>query len=205
MLAAANTAPNQTCIAIHWCFVKPANAGSSVGVYKVEKKKQLQECIDSAAEFDRKILVEKAINARELECSVLGNDDAKASIVGEIIPGREFYDYKAKYIDSTETKVPADIDDALASRIRQMAVLAFKTLDCAGMARVDFLLDRDSGDLYLNEINTLPGFTPISMYPQLWEKSGISYSDLIHQLIQLAVERDQDLNNTRLIRNQDRE
>ncbi len=187
------------------CFVKPANAGSSVGVFKIEKEDKLEESINKATEFDRKILVEKAVNARELECSVLGNDDVKASIVGEIIPSREFYDYEAKYIDASETKIPADINETLVSHIQKMAVQAFKTLDCAGMARVDFLLDKDTGDLYLNEINTLPGFTPISMYPQLWEKSGISYSDLIHQLIQLAIERDQDLNNTRLIRNQDQE
>jgi D-alanine-D-alanine ligase len=143
--------------------------------------------------------VERAVNARELECSVLGNDDPRASIVGEIRPRREFYDYRAKYIDDdSELDIPADIAPHLSERVRAMAVAAFRAVDAAGMARVDFFLDRDTGELLVNEINTIPGFTKISMYPKLWEATGLSYPDLVDRLIQLALERraDRDRNET---------
>lgn len=172
------------------CFVKPANLGSSVGVSKAHDRAGLRRGLWEASRYDRKVLVEHAVNARELECSVLGNDDPVASIVGEIRPKREFYDYRAKYVDDdSELCIPANIDDALAQRVRQMAVIAFKAIDVAGMARVDFFLDRETGELLVNEINTIPGFTKISMYPKLWEASGLSYSDLIDRLILLALER----------------
>jgi len=183
------------------CFVKPANAGSSVGVSKAGDEDRLRAAVDLAGEYDRKILIEKAVNARELECAVLGNDTPEASIVGEIIPCNEFYDYKAKYEDEkSEIVIPADIDSDLADRIRYRAVAAFKALDCAGMARVDFLLEKESNHIYLNEINTIPGFTPISMYTKLWEAVGISYPDLIDRLIQLAVDRHQDIQLSKFYR-----
>ncbi len=176
------------------CFVKPANAGSSVGISKVKTEADLASAIDAAFEYDRKVLVEKAIEARELECAVLGNDDPIASVVGEILPSNEFYDYEAKYI-STESKtiIPADLPDTIAKSIQHYAVEAFKAIDCAGMARVDFFLEKNTHRIFVNEINTIPGFTPISMYPKLWEASGISYPELIHRLIQLAIERYEDL------------
>jgi len=183
------------------CFVKPANAGSSVGISKVATEKDLPKAVEVASRFDRKILVEKAVDAIELECSVLGNDKPEASIVGEIIPSNEFYDYKAKYqSDASRTVIPAKIPEDMAARIRYKAVTAFKALDCAGMARVDFLIDKESQQIYINEINTIPGFTPISMYPKLWGASGLSYPDLIDRLIDLAVERHEDLKKSRTIR-----
>jgi D-alanine-D-alanine ligase len=176
------------------CFVKPANLGSSVGISKVKSEETLRAAIDTACRFDRKVIVEKGIDARELECSVLGNDKPEASIVGEIVPCNEFYDYDAKYVDdASEIVIPADIPPDVADRVRLWAVMAFKAVDCAGMARVDFLLERGSNNLFLNEINTIPGFTPISMYPKLWEASGIPYSQLLDRLIELAVERHQDV------------
>ncbi len=181
------------------CFVKPANLGSSVGVSKCRNRAELERGLREAARYDRKIMAERAVQARELECSVLGNDAPIASIVGEIRPRREFYDYRAKYIDDdSELLIPAEIDDDLAQRVRQLAIAAFKAIDAAGMARVDFFLDRETGELFVNEINTIPGFTTISMYPKLWEASGISYPDLIDRLIQLALERraDRDRNET---------
>lgn len=181
------------------CFVKPANLGSSVGVSKATDAAQLAHGLRLAARYDRSLLVEQGIRARELECSVLGNDDPIASIVGEIRPKREFYDYRAKYIDDdSELIIPADLDAEVSERIREMAVRAFQAIDAAGMARVDFFLDRDGGRLVVNEINTIPGFTNISMYPKLWEASGIGYTELIHRLIQLALERraDRDRNET---------
>jgi D-alanine-D-alanine ligase len=175
------------------CFVKPANLGSSVGIAKAHNRPELREALDDAARYDRKLLVEVAIDAREIEVSVLGNDDPIASVPGEIVPCNEFYDYAAKYIDGeSELLIPAPISEEMASQIRQLAVDAYQAIDCAGMARVDFLLDRHSERVYLNEVNTLPGFTPISMYPKLWEASGISYSELIDRLIQLALERHAD-------------
>ena len=176
------------------CFVKPANMGSSVGVHKVHVVEELPGAMKDAAAYDRKIVVEYAIpNARELECSVLGNDDPIASIVGEVVPSHEFYDYEAKYVDeSSQLLIPAPIDQAVADRVRDLSIKAFRALDCAGMARVDFFLARETNELFLNELNTIPGFTPISMYPKLWAASGLSYSELIDRLIDLALERHDD-------------
>lgn len=172
-------------------FVKPANLGSSVGVSKADDRGSLEHAIDLARQFDRKLLVEQAVaNSRELECAVLGNDAPMTSLPGEIIPGGEFYDYDAKYVeDTSRTIVPADLPTELTNRIQQMAVDAFRALDAAGMARVDFLLEGQTGNLYLNEVNTIPGFTTISMYAKMWEASGVSYSVLIERLIDLALER----------------
>jgi D-alanine-D-alanine ligase len=181
------------------CFVKPANMGSSVGVNKVRHAAELAHALSDAALYDRKFLVEQAVpEAREIECSVLGNDDPIASIPGEIVPGHEFYDYEAKYIDdSSQLLIPAPIDPALAQQVRDVSIKAFLAVDCAGMARVDFLLSRVTGKLYLSEVNTIPGFTRISMYPKLWEASGLSYSELIDRLIELALERYADKHRTR--------
>ena len=175
-------------------FVKPANMGSSVGVSKARNRQQLAAALDLAAQFDRKLLIEAAVpHARELEVSVLGNDEPVASVPGEIVPGNDFYDYNAKYIDdNSELRIPAPLDDATALRLRQLAVQAFQALDCEGLARVDFLVDGVSGELFLNEINTMPGFTRISMYPKLWEASGISYPELVDRLVRLALERHAD-------------
>jgi D-alanine-D-alanine ligase len=175
------------------CFVKPVNLGSSVGISKVHQRDELASALDLAARYDRKMLAEQGINAREIEVSVLGNDDPIASLPGEIIPCREFYDYVAKYIDDrSELVIPADLPAETTRRIQELAVEAYLAVDCAGMARVDFLLDKDSGQIYVGELNTIPGFTPISMYPKLWEASGISYSELIDRLIELALERHAD-------------
>lgn len=183
------------------CFVKPANTGSSVGVFKVHREEKLAGCVNAAAAFDRKILVEKAVDARELECAVLGNDEPRASVVGEIIPANEFYDYEAKYHDDrSRIVIPAKVDASVSDAVCRMAVRVFKALDCAGMGRVDFLLDRKSGFLYVNEINTLPGFTPISMYPRLWEAAGLSFEALIDRLLELAFERQADNAGSRLAR-----
>jgi D-alanine-D-alanine ligase len=180
------------------CFVKPSSLGSSVGISKVHAPSEMRSAMDLAASFDRKILVEEAVNAREIEVSVLGNDEPVASAVGEIIPCREFYDYRAKYVDDrSELLIPAPIPDDLARRIRQMAIQVYLAVDSAGLGRVDFLLDRDSGAFYVNEINTMPGFTAISMYPKLWEATGISYPELIDRLIDLALERHADKNRSR--------
>jgi len=182
------------------CFVKPANAGSSIGISKVDAVDALEAAIDHACDFDRKVLVEQGVDARELECAVLGNDEPVTSVVGEIIPANDFYDYEAKYQDqSSRTEAPAAIDEALSQRIRWMAARAFKALDCCGMSRVDFLLDKKTGDLYLNEINTIPGFTPISMYPQLWEATGTNYTALLGELIELAMERQEDLRRSKMV------
>jgi len=175
------------------CFIKPANLGSSVGISKVHQRSGLAPALALAARYDRRMLAERAVNAREIECSVLGNDEPIASVPGEIIPCREFYDYIAKYIDDrSELIIPADLPPGVTRRIQELAIAAFLAVDCAGMARVDFLLDRDTGELYVGELNTIPGFTPISMYPKLWEASGISYSELIDRLIELALERHAD-------------
>ena len=174
-------------------FVKPANLGSSVGVSKAHNRDELANALDVAARFDRKILVEVAINAREIECSVLGNDHPIASVVGEVVPCHEFYDYSAKYIDQgSELYIPADLPDDTARLIGDLAIRAFLAIDCAGMARADFFVCRDTGQVYINELNTIPGFTNISMYPKLWEASGIPYPELIDRLIALAVERFED-------------
>ena len=172
-------------------FVKPANAGSSVGVHKVKSAAELRPALEDAFTFDVKVLVQKGVAARELEVSVLGNDSPRASIVGEIVPTHDFYSYEAKYLDENGAalKIPAqDLDEDVAERARALAVKAFLTLECRGLARVDFFLDRDTGELFLNEINTIPGFTRISMYPKLWEASGLSYPALLDELIRLALE-----------------
>lgn len=172
-------------------FIKPANAGSSVGVHKVKTKEQLRPALEDAFSFDLKVLVQKAVDARELEVSVLGNESPRASIVGEIVPLHEFYSYEAKYIDENgaELKIPAqDLSEEITQKCRDLAVRAFQALECRGMARVDFFLDRKTGDLFLNEINTIPGFTKISMYPKLWGATGLNYSELLDELIRLAME-----------------
>lgn len=172
------------------CFVKPPNQGSSVGISKAHNKKELIEAIELAGQYDRKILVEKAaIKPREIEMSVLGNDDPKVSLPGEIVPSNEFYDYDAKYVDGKSTAIiPAAIPKSVLKKMQQCAVTAFTALDCAGMTRVDFFLQKN-GKFYLNEINTIPGFTSISMYPKMWEATGLKYPDLLDELIRLAVER----------------
>ena len=172
-------------------FVKPANLGSSVGISKAKTVSELRDAIDLAAEFDRKIIIEAAVpNAREIECAVLGNDEPEASVPGEIVPSREFYDYEAKYIDEgSKLLIPAPISEMQAAAVRRLAIEAFRAIDGAGMARVDFLLDRDSNALYVNEINTIPGFTTISMYAKLWAASGVEYPALLDRLVELALAR----------------
>jgi D-alanine-D-alanine ligase len=172
-------------------FVKPANLGSSVGISKAKDRDELIAAIDLAAEFDRKIIVEAGVpDAREIECAVLGNDDPLASIAGEVIPSREFYDYEAKYLDdASRTEIPADLTPAQLAEVQRLSREAFLAIDGSGLARVDFLLSRQDGQLLLNEVNTLPGFTTISMYGKLWEASGLSYPDLLDRLIALALER----------------
>jgi D-alanine-D-alanine ligase len=174
-------------------FVKPANMGSSVGVAKVHDRSELAPAMDLAARYDRKLVVEQGIEAREIEVSVLGNDDPIASIPGEVVPGNEFYDYRAKYVDDTsDLLIPAPLDDEMTQRVREMALASYLALDCAGMARADFLLDKETGELWVNELNTIPGFTQISMYPKLWEATGLPYDELIDRLVQLALERFED-------------
>ena len=179
-------------------FVKPANLGSSVGISKAHDRKELGPAIEEAARFDRKIVIEQGVGgkkqkAREMECSVLGNDAPVASIPGEIVPVKEFYDYNAKYLDEgSELIIPAKISRAEIKKVQELAVQAFKAVDCSGLARVDFLMDPKTKKIYLNEINTMPGFTAISMYPKLWAASGLSYPDLIDRLIQLGIERHAD-------------
>lgn len=178
------------------CFVKPANLGSSVGITKVKSPNDLRAALLEAARYDRKIIIEKAaIGYREVECSVLGNDEPETSILGEIVPGGEFYDYNAKYIDDTsELIIPARVSENTAARVRELAAAAFLAVDAAGLARVDFFVHSETEEIYINEINTMPGFTRISMYPKLWEATGLSYSELIDRLIELALERHQDKN-----------
>jgi len=179
-------------------FVKPATLGSSVGMTKVHNTEELGPALDFACEYGMKILVEKAVSAREIEVSVLGNHEPKASVPGEIVPHREFYDYTAKYLeDGTQLVIPADLKPAQVQKIQSMAVEAFRTLELSGMARVDFFLEKKSGKLYLNEVNTIPGFTSISMYPKLWEASGISFRELIDKLIELAFEMHRERTRTK--------
>ena len=179
-------------------FVKPVNLGSSVGISKVHNRRELAAALNLAAQYDRKILVEKGIDAREIECSVLGNDHPQASVPGEVVPVNEFYDYEAKYIkEGSELVIPARLTARQTKRVQEVAIRAFQAIDGAGMGRVDFLLDRKTGKVYLNEINTIPGFTSISMYPKLWEASGIPYSQLLDRLIELALERHQEKSRTR--------
>ena len=170
-------------------FVKPANSGSSVGVSKVRAREDLASALGEAFRYDRKALVEQGVNAREIEVSVLGNDDPQASLPGEILPSREFYDYQAKYVDDSELVIPAPLDAETTRRAQELAVQAFRAVDAAGMARVDLFLTRTDRQLYVNEINTIPGFTSISMYPKLWEASGVPIGRLVDHLIALALDR----------------
>jgi D-alanine-D-alanine ligase len=186
-------------------FIKPANLGSSVGITKCNQRADLGEALLEAAAFDRRVLVERGVDAREIEVSVLGNDDPQASVPGEVLPSREFYSYESKYVDGTSgLLIPAPLPDETARKIRAMAVSAYKAIDCAGMARVDFFLDKSTnqgtgtdGKIYLNELNTIPGFTSISMYPKLWEASGLPYPQLLDRLIELAFERHREKRLTR--------
>jgi D-alanine-D-alanine ligase len=189
----AGPAATATRVAKHcgWpLFVKPANGGSSVGVSKARDPKSLEAALRLALRYDRKVLAEAAVEAREIECSVLGNDSPEASITGEIVPAREFYDYASKYLDTdSRLLIPAPISSAQQDLARDLAARAFRALHLSGMARVDFFLDKRSGTLFLNEVNTLPGFTPISMYPKLWEASGLPFPALVDRLVELAFER----------------
>lgn len=171
-------------------FVKPANLGSSVGINKAHNRDEFRSAMDDAAKYDIKLLVEKGIDAREIECSVLGNENPQASLPGEIIPKREFYDYVAKYIeDSTELHIPARLQQSQIETIQRLSIRAFEAIGCSGMGRIDLFLDRKTGVFYLNEINTIPGFTSISMYPKLWEATGMSFADLLDRLLELGIER----------------
>src|SRR5437899_3716198 len=182
-------------------FVKPANLGSSVGISKAHNKKELGPAIEEAAKFDRKIVIEQSVGgnkekAREIECSVLGNDEAAASVPGEIVPIKEFYDYNAKYLDEgSQLIIPAKLTKAETKKVQELAVKAFKAVDCSGLARVDFLMDPKTRKIYLNEINTMPGFTTISMYPNLWSASGLEYPDLVDRLIPLRTDGPADKKN----------
>ena len=172
-------------------FVKPANLGSSVGISKARTREELIEALRLAADYDRKVVVEAAVpNAREIEVAVLGNDDPIASVPGEIVPSREFYDYEAKYLDgASRLAIPADVPDEMRARLQALAIDAFRAIDGAGLSRVDFLIDGQRGDVFVNEINTMPGFTTISMYSKLWAATGITYPELVDRLVQLALER----------------
>ena len=182
-------------------FVKPANLGSSVGISKAHNCRELEAALALAAQFDHKVLVERGIDGRELECSVLGNEEPVASLPCEILPSREFYDYDDKYLlDQARTQVPADLPLETTEELRRLAVECYRAVECEGMARVDFLLEGSSGKLYINEINTIPGFTSISMYPKMWEHSGIGFSDLIDRLIDLALSRHERKKATRFAR-----
>jgi len=175
------------------CFVKPANGGSSVGISRVKNPEGLGMAIQEAALYDRRLIIEEAIAGQEVECAVLGNEDPQASVVGEIVPCNEFYDYSAKYIDEgSKLIVPAGITTAQSERVRALSVDAFKAIDCAGMARVDFFVRKADGEVLINEINTIPGFTPISMFPRLWEAAGVPFDVLVTRLISLAIERHED-------------
>ncbi len=179
-------------------FVKPANLGSSVGISKVHDRKELGPALTEAARFDRKIVIEQGVGgkngkAREIECAVLGNDQPKASVPGEIVPSAEFYDYSAKYLDEgSQLIIPAKLTKAETKKVQELAIGAFRAVDCSGLGRVDFLMDPKSRKIYLNEINTMPGFTSISMYPKLWAASGVPYPELIERLIQLGIERHEE-------------
>lgn len=172
------------------CFVKPANLGSSVGISKAGNREQLIQAIETAFKFDRKVIVEEAIDAREIEVAVLGNDTPSASVAGEVVSSNSFYDYKAKYIDGTSTIViPAELPEKLADELRSLAIKAFRAIDGSGLSRVDFFVRKNDHAIMINEINTMPGFTPYSMYPMLWKETGVSYQELLDRLIQLALER----------------
>jgi D-alanine-D-alanine ligase len=182
------------------CFIKPANLGSSVGISKANNREDLMKSIELAALYDRKLVVEENINGREIEVSVLGNEKPKASVPGEILPANDFYDYEAKYLDdNSRLLIPAPLEAETVSKLQEMAVKAFQAVEASGLSRVDFFLTSDE-QIYINEINTLPGFTQISMYPKLWEATGIPYQELIDRLITLGLERFQDLRNRRISR-----
>ena len=172
-------------------FVKPANLGSSVGVGKAHQRDELRRCIEDALQYDNKIIIERSMeNCQEVECAVLGNESVEASVVGEIVPGAEFYDYRTKYIDDkSRTLIPARLPDNTTQQVRDLSIRAFQAIDGSGLARVDFFVHRDTREVFLNEINTLPGFTPISMYPKMWAASGVPYGRLIDRLVELALER----------------
>lgn len=171
------------------CFIKPANLGSSVGISKVKNRKELKQALKIAARYDRRIIVEKGVEAREFEISILGNDEPQASIPGEIVPGNEFYDYEAKYIlNTSHLHIPANLPNEQVELMQKLAIRAYRALDCSGLARIDFFITKNTEEILINEINTLPGFTEISMYPKLWEHSGISKEDLLNKLIYLALE-----------------
>ena len=182
-------------------FVKPACLGSSVGISKVKTRRELGAAVDAAAGFDTKIMVEQGIDARELECAVLGNDAPEASCVGEVIPGGEFYDYDEKYVrDTAELVIPAKLPKKVSKEVRRLSIAAFRAADCAGLARVDFLMDRHTRKLYVSELNTMPGFTAISMYPKLWQHSGLPYGRLLDRLVTLALARHRDRRDFRVDR-----
>ena len=183
-------------------FSKPANLGSSVGVWKIHNKTEFDDAVRDSAQFDRKVLIEKGIDAREIECAILGNDDAMASVTGEVFSAGEFYDYEAKYVrKESRLKIPADIDGEKAEEIRTLAVRAFRAIDGAGLARVDFFLEKETGKIWINEINTMPGFTPISMYSKLWAASGVPFPELVSRLIRLGKERFEEKSARKTSRN----
>jgi D-alanine-D-alanine ligase len=172
------------------CFVKPANLGSSVGISKVRSRSELEAALDSAASYDRRIIVEAGVKAREVECAVLGNDQPKASIVGEITFTSDFYDYETKYTEGrADLHIPAQLPETVIRQIQDMSITAFRALDAAGISRVDFFYVEETGEVLINEVNTMPGFTATSMYPQLWAASGVPFPELVHRLVQLAMER----------------
>jgi D-alanine-D-alanine ligase len=181
------------------CFVKPANLGSSVGISKAHNREELQKALNLAAEFDRRIVIEQLLQGREIECAVLGNDEPVASVPGEIIPCADFYDYEAKYVlNDSKLVIPAELSPELVQKVQDLAVKAFKAIDGSGLSRVDFFVDDQAGEVIINEINTMPGFTRISMYPKLWEASGVEYVELIDRLLQLAVERFEEKSRNRI-------
>jgi D-alanine-D-alanine ligase len=180
-------------------YSKPANLGSSVGVCKIHSEKEFGEALRHSAQFDRKILIEKGIDGRELECAVLGNEEPKASVVGEVVSAHEYYDYDAKYLSpDSRLEIPARLDDGKSEEIRKLALRAFAAIDGSGLARVDFFLERNTGKVWINEINTMPGFTPISMYAKLWAASGVSFEELVRSLVRLGEERFRNKNEYRI-------
>ena len=178
------------------CFVKPANAGSSVGISKARDRRELMKAFETALSQDRRVLVEEFVDGREIECAVLGNEEPQASVVGEVVPCREFYDYEAKYLceDASAVIIPAKLPQEVSERVREYAIRAYRMLDCSGMARVDFFVRRDTLQVLINEVNTIPGFTGISMYPKLWEASGLPFPRLLDRLIELATARHREQN-----------
>jgi D-alanine-D-alanine ligase len=180
-------------------FSKPANLGSSVGICKIHSEKEFEEAFLYSSQFDRKVLIEKGIDAREIECAILGNEDAKASVAGEVVPAHEFYDYNAKYMSpDSRLEIPAHIDEQKMGEIQDLALRSFRAIDGSGLARVDFFLERKTDKIWINEINTMPGFTPISMYSKLWAASGISFEELVRRLVRLGKERHQEKNERRI-------